>query len=62
MYSVTADWYAKQLPDRFMFHVGEAVVDMDPTAHTVTTSKDRTINYDYCILVRNPGFVDSDTC
>jgi nitrite reductase (NAD(P)H) len=58
----TADWYAKQSPDRFMFHVGEAVVDMDPTAHTVTTSKDRTINYDYCILVCDFYFVHDYAC
>jgi hypothetical protein len=48
---VPEDWYAKQSPDRFVFHVGEAVMDLDPGAHTVTTSKGRTIQYDHCILV-----------
>lgn len=48
--SVTAEWYAKQDPDRFTFHIGETVISIDTEEHTVTTDKGRTIAYDYYVL------------
>ncbi|KZT30290.1 nitrite reductase [Neolentinus lepideus HHB14362 ss-1] len=50
LYLNQADWYAKQDSERFMFYTGEQVISLDPAAHTVTTSKGRTIKYDYCVL------------
>lgn len=45
-----ADWYAKQDPALFSFHVGESVASLDHTSRSVTTDKGRTIAYDYCVL------------
>jgi nitrite reductase (NAD(P)H) len=45
-----AEWYAAQDPDRFLFHIGEQVTYIDPVAHIVKTSKDRTIPYDLVTL------------
>ena len=45
-----ADWYAKQDPERFTYHIGEKVVSLDPTAHTVTSDNGRVIAYDHCVL------------
>lgn len=58
-----AQWYAEQDPDRFTFHVGEAVTSIDSEGHKVTTDKGRVINYDYCVLATGssatvPSYVD----
>ncbi|TFK51421.1 nitrite reductase [Heliocybe sulcata] len=50
LYLNQADWYAKQDPERFMFYTGEQVTSLDPATHTVRTSKDRAIKYDYCVI------------
>ncbi|EMD41313.1 hypothetical protein CERSUDRAFT_146196 [Gelatoporia subvermispora B] len=50
LYLNSAEWYAQQDPERFTFHVGEAVTSLDPAAHLVMTDKGRTISYDYCVL------------
>ncbi|KDQ57287.1 hypothetical protein JAAARDRAFT_194442 [Jaapia argillacea MUCL 33604] len=50
LYLNDVQWYAKQDPDRFLFHIGEQVTSLDPIAHSVTTSKGRTITYDHCVL------------
>jgi hypothetical protein len=47
----SADWYARQDPERFLFYTGEAVVQIDTDAHIVRTSKGRNIPYHYCVLV-----------
>lgn len=47
---LTADWYAKQDPALFSFHVGESVASLDHASRSVTTDKGRTIAYDYCVL------------
>lgn len=44
------EWYAQQDPERFIFYTGEQVTSLDTAAHSVTTSRDRVINYDYCVL------------
>ncbi|KAI0820586.1 nitrite reductase [Trametes gibbosa] len=50
LYLNPAEWYAKQDPKRFSFHVGEAVVSLDPSTHVVRTDKGRVIMYDRCVL------------
>ncbi|KAI0364905.1 nitrite reductase [Pilatotrama ljubarskyi] len=50
LYLNPADWYAKQDPDRFAFHIGETVASLDCDAHLVETDKGRSITYDYCVL------------
>ncbi|KAI0353217.1 nitrite reductase [Trametes cingulata] len=50
LYLNPADWYAKQDPHRFAFHIGQAVASLDCDAHIVKTDKGRTIPYDYCVL------------
>lgn len=35
-------WYAEQSPERFAFHIGEQVVDIDTGAKVVHTSKGNT--------------------
>ncbi len=47
---LTADWYAKQDPALFSFHVGETVASLDHASRSVTTDKGRTIAYDHCVL------------
>lgn len=47
---LTADWYAKQDPALFSFHVGESVASLDHASRSVTTDRGRTIAYDYCVL------------
>lgn len=47
---LTADWYAKQDPALFSFHIGETVASLDHASRSVTTDKGRTIAYDYCVL------------
>ena len=34
----------------FTFHTGETVLSLNTAEHTVTTSQNRTIPYDYCVL------------
>lgn len=63
LYLNSAQWYAEQDPDRFTFHVGEAVTSIDSEGHNVTTDKGRVINYDYCVLATGssatvPSYVD----
>ncbi|KAI0770919.1 nitrite reductase [Trametes elegans] len=50
LYLNSADWYAKQDPEKFSFHTGETVTALDTVARTVTTDKGRTIAYDRCVL------------
>ncbi|KAL1940535.1 hypothetical protein VTO73DRAFT_7970 [Trametes versicolor] len=50
LYLNPADWYAKQDPVLFSFHVGESVASLDHASRSVTTDKGRTIAYDYCVL------------
>ncbi|EGN92390.1 hypothetical protein SERLA73DRAFT_172962 [Serpula lacrymans var. lacrymans S7.3] len=44
------EWYARQDPERFLFHTCEQVTSLDTLGQNVTTSEGRTINYDYCVL------------
>lgn len=46
----SADWYTKQDPERFEFHIGETVVSLNPDAHIATTDKGREVSYDHCVL------------
>ncbi|KAI0668754.1 nitrite reductase [Trametes maxima] len=50
LYLNPADWYAKQDPHRFSFHIGESVASLDPDSHIVMTDKGRTVPYDFCVL------------
>ncbi|KIJ61882.1 hypothetical protein HYDPIDRAFT_176844 [Hydnomerulius pinastri MD-312] len=50
LYLNQVEWYAQQDPERFLFHTSELVTSLDTTAHSITTSKGRVINYDYCVL------------
>ncbi|KAI0933046.1 hypothetical protein AcW1_000017 [Taiwanofungus camphoratus] len=50
LYLNSPEWYSQQDPERFTFYIGEAVTSLDTAAHTVTTDKGRTIQYDYCVL------------
>ncbi|KAI0638758.1 nitrite reductase [Trametes polyzona] len=50
LYLNPPDWYAKQDPERFSFHIGETVASLDPAAHLVKTDKGRIIPYDHCVL------------
>ena len=45
-----AEWYAAQNPDRFLIYLNEEVTSINPGAHVVTTSKNRTIPYDLLTL------------
>lgn len=63
IYAYTANWYAQQDPERFVFHIGETVTSIDTKGHTVTTDKARTVKYDYCVLATGseailPSYVD----
>ncbi|KIP04506.1 hypothetical protein PHLGIDRAFT_31334 [Phlebiopsis gigantea 11061_1 CR5-6] len=64
LYLNQAGWYAAQDPSRFQFHTGETVTSIDTERHTVTTDKERTTRYDYCILATGsdavlPGFASA---
>ncbi|KAH7909470.1 hypothetical protein BJ138DRAFT_1066987 [Hygrophoropsis aurantiaca] len=50
LYLNQVDWYAQQDPDRFVFHTGEQVTSLNTDARSVTTSKGRVVDYDYCVL------------
>ncbi|KAG8710109.1 hypothetical protein FRC11_004844, partial [Ceratobasidium sp. 423] len=50
LYLNSPAWYAEQDPERFTFYVGEQVTKLDHQAHCATTSKNRTIPYDLCVL------------
>ncbi|KAL6305724.1 nitrite reductase [Sparassis latifolia] len=63
LYLNSAEWYAQQDPDRFTFYIGETVTALDSEAHTVTTDKNRSIRYDYCVLATGsdaalPGYAN----
>lgn len=45
-----AEWYTSQNSDRFLVHVDEQVTSIDPDAHVVLTSKNRSIPYDLLTL------------
>ncbi|CAE6437499.1 unnamed protein product [Rhizoctonia solani] len=66
LYLNSPAWYAKQDPERFTFYVGEQVTKLDHQAHCATTSKNRTIPYDLCILATGseaslPPYITPDT-
>ncbi|CAE6540498.1 unnamed protein product [Rhizoctonia solani] len=50
LYLNSPAWYAEQDPERFTFYVGEQVTKLDHQAQCATTSKNRTIPYDLCVL------------
>ncbi|KAG2156771.1 uncharacterized protein EDB93DRAFT_1238676 [Suillus bovinus] len=50
LYLNQVEWYAQQDSERFLFYTGEQVTSLDTDAHSVTTSKGRSISYDYCVL------------
>ncbi|KAH0839338.1 hypothetical protein J3R83DRAFT_20 [Lanmaoa asiatica] len=50
LYLNQLEWYARQDPQRFLFYTNEQVTSLDTGAHSITTSKGRTIKYDYCVL------------
>ncbi|KAF8137709.1 hypothetical protein EV363DRAFT_1318672 [Boletus edulis] len=50
LYLNQVEWYAQQDPERFIFYTGEQVTSLDTAAHSVTTSRGRVINYEYCVL------------
>lgn len=50
LYLNPPEWYAKQDPERFIFHLGEQVTHIDHEAHVVTTAKGRVFSYDLCVL------------
>ncbi|KAI0789354.1 nitrite reductase [Abortiporus biennis] len=63
LYLNDAAWYTQQDPNRFVFHVGEAVNAINTETHTVITDKGRNITYDYCVLATGsdatiPDYVD----
>ncbi|CAE7060545.1 unnamed protein product, partial [Rhizoctonia solani] len=50
LYLNSPAWYAEQDPERFIFYVGEQVIKLDHQSQCATTSKNRTIPYDLCVL------------
>ena len=61
---MTAEWYEKQDPERFVFYVGEAVTTIDTEGKSVTTDKGRVVPYDYCVIATGsnatvPSYVDT---
>ncbi|KAF8804920.1 nitrite reductase [Phlegmacium glaucopus] len=50
LYLNPPSWYAEQHPDRFRYHLSEAVTSISPDEHLVYTSKGRSFRYDKCVL------------
>ncbi|CAE6377557.1 unnamed protein product, partial [Rhizoctonia solani] len=66
LYLNSPAWYAQQDPERFTFYVGEQVTRLDHQAQCATTSKNRTIPYDLCVLATGseaslPPYITPDT-
>ncbi|KXN90613.1 Nitrite reductase [NAD(P)H] [Leucoagaricus sp. SymC.cos] len=50
LYLNPPSWYAEQQPDRFRYHLSEAVTSLSPEKHLVHTSKGRSFRYDKCVI------------
>lgn len=55
LYLNPPSWYAEQQPERFRYHLGEAVTTISTDDHLVHTDKGRSFKYDKCVLATGSG-------